>query len=196
MNEKSTAESAQAAFEQGVAAFLCGDASGAHAAFVRAHRRDPRDPRYMSWYGLTLVLVERNSSLGVLLCDQALRGAGADPDLILNQARVHLALNQRERTVRALQRGLDAHPDHRGLQWARECLGWRRRPVLPFLSRNSTLNRWLGQLRHRFGRRPVASRGSTPMTLGVILPLTAQVPSTTPAPEPAPAARTPTPAKD
>jgi hypothetical protein len=196
MNEKSAAGSAQAAFEQGVAAFLRGDAPSAHAAFERAHRREPRDPRYMSWYGLTLVLVERNSSLGVLLCDQALRGSGADPDLILNQARVHLALNQRERTVRAVQRGLERWPDHAGLLWARDCLGWRRRPVLSFLSRNSLVNRWLGQLRHRLARRPASVSGGTPMTLGVILPLTAQVPATTPAPEPAPAAPTPAPAKE
>ena len=153
MTEKSNAEgSAQAAFEQGQAAFLRGDASGAHAAFERAHRREPRDPRYMSWYGLTLVLVEKNSNLGVLLCDQAIRGAGADPDLVLNQARVHLALNQRERTVRVLKRGLDLWPQHPGLQRARDCLGWRRRPVLPFLSRDNAVNRLLGQLRHRFSR--------------------------------------------
>jgi tetratricopeptide (TPR) repeat protein len=176
MTAKSTGDgSAEAAFEQGVAAFLGGDTSSAHAAFERAHRRDPRDPRYMSWYGLTLVLVERNSSLGVVLCDQALRGAGSDPDLILNLARVHLALNQRERTVRALQRGLELWPDHPGLLYARDALGWRRSPVVPFLSRNSTLNRWLGHLRKRFVRRGGLAAGCSPLTLGVILPLTAQV---------------------
>src|SRR5512145_1141535 len=164
MIEKSPAEgSAEAAFQQGLEAFLRADASAAPAAFERAHRREPRDPRYMSWYGLTLVLVERNSNLGVLLCDQALRGAGADPDLLLNQARVHLALNQRERTVRAVQRGLELWPGHPGLQHARDCLGWRRRPVLPFLSRNSALNRWLGRLRHHLGRRPASAAGCTPL---------------------------------
>ena len=194
MTEKSNAGgSAQSAFEQGKAAFLCGDAASAHAAFERAHRRDPRDPRYMSWYGLTLVVVERNSNLGVLLCDQALRSAGTDPDLLLNQARVHLALNQRERTIRAIQRGLELWPMHHGLQRARDSLGWRRRPVLPFLDRNSPLNRLLGRLRHRFSRRGGASSGPTPMNLGVILPLGAPVASastpaptsTTPAPSPA-----------
>lgn len=186
MTEKSTAEgSAQAAFEQGQAAFLRGDAIGAHAAFERAHRREPRDPRYMSWYGLTLVLVERNSNLGMVFCDQAIRGAAADPDLVLNQARVHLALNQRDRTVRALQRGLAIWPRHAGLLRARDCLGWRRRPVLPFLSRNSPLNRLLGRLRHRFSRPP-SMAGATPMTLGVILSLGEPIaPDAIPAP-PAP----------
>jgi tetratricopeptide (TPR) repeat protein len=186
MTGKSNVEgSAEAAFEQGVAAFLCGDASAAHVAFERAHRREPRDPRYMSWYGLTLVLVERNSNLGVSLCDQALRGAGADPDLLLNQARVHLALNQRERAVRALQRGLELWPDHPALLRARDSLGWRRRPVLPFLHRNNPVNRWLGQLRHRFARRLAPGAGATPLTLGVILPLrNAVTPAATPPPAP------------
>lgn len=187
MSEKPAGESAQSAFEQGVAAFLCGDALAAHEAFERAHRRDPRDPRYMSWYGLTLVLVEKNSNLGVLLCDQALRGAGADPDLLLNQARVHLALNQRERTVRALQRGIERWPDHPGLKVARESLGWRRRPVLAFLSRNNAINRWLGGIRHRLARRPPAPRGASPMTLGVILRLDAPISGGTPPPAPPPA---------
>src|SRR5512145_3351675 len=191
MIEKSPAEgSAEAAFQQGLEAFLRADASAAPAAFERAHRREPREPRYMSWYGMTLVLVEKNSNLGVLLCDQALRGAGADPDLLLNQARVHLALNQRERTVRAIERGLELWPKHAGLQLARESLGWRRRPVLPFLSRNSSLNRMLGRLRHRVARRPAISRCS-PMTLGVILQLHALAPVEE---SPAPPGAVPTPA--
>jgi tetratricopeptide (TPR) repeat protein len=183
MTEKSTPEgSAEAAFAAGMAAFYRGDAASAHAAFERAHRRDPRDPRYMSWYGLTLVVVARDSNLGVVLCDQALRGAGSDPDLLLNQARVHLALNQRERTVRALQRGLELWPDHAGLQHARDTLGWRRSPVLPFLHRNNPLNTWLGRLRHRVVRRKGSPSACTPMNLGVILPLSSPI-AVAPTPE-------------
>jgi Flp pilus assembly protein TadD len=161
---------AQEAFEQGVASFHAGDPSAAHASFERAHRRMPRDPRYMSWYGLTLVLVERNSNLGVLLCDQALRAAGPDRDLLLNQARIHLALNQRERTVKAVQRGLDLWPEDPALLRAREALGWRRRPVVPFLSRNNPLNRWFGRIRHGLGKRAGGSFQCTPFNLGVVEP--------------------------
>ena len=109
-----TAEEVRAALEEGLAAFHARDLPAAHQAFQRAHRRDPRHLRAMSWYGVTLVLVERNTALGVSLCDQALR-PGADPELCLNLARVHLALNSRERTVRALLRGLQAAPGHPGL---------------------------------------------------------------------------------
>jgi hypothetical protein len=128
------------------------DPVGAHALFAQAHRRAGGEPRIQSWYGLTLVLVEKNSSLGVTLCDQALRSSGPEPELVLNLARVHLALGQRDRAVRALQRGLEACPGHPALLAAVDGLGRRRRPVLPFLGRGNPVNRVLGRLRHRWQR--------------------------------------------
>jgi len=168
---RSTAQDAGAeaagAFDEGRAAFEALDLPGAHAAFERAHRRAPRDPRFMSWYGLTLVLVERNSNLGIALCGEALRAAGPDPELFLNQARAHVALNQRERAVGALLRGLESWPDHPGLTAARDALGTRRTPVIPFLSRDNPLNRLLGRLRHRWSRRSAPSFVLSPAALGL-----------------------------
>jgi hypothetical protein len=157
---------ALSALEEGIRRFRRGDLEGAHEAFGGAHRRASGDPRVVSWYGVTLVLVEKNSNLGMLLADQAVRVAGPLPELALNQARVAVALGQREHAVRALERGLDAAPGHPALTAARVALGRRRRPVLPFLPRSSAPNRWLGKLRHRwFGLRggpPIPS----PATLG------------------------------
>jgi hypothetical protein len=157
---------AVAALEEGIRRFRRGDVEGAHQAFAGAHRRASGDPRVVSWYGVTLVLVEKNSNLGMLFADQAVRVVGPLPELALNQARVAVALGQREHAVRALERGLEAAPGHPGLTAARVALGRRRRPVLPFLPRSNVLNRWLGRLRHRwFGLRGDASIPS-PATLG------------------------------
>ena len=153
----------------GLAAFAARDLAGAHAAFERAHRRDPREPRAMSWYGVTLVLVERNITLGISLCDGALRPAPNDPELLLNSARVHLALNQRQRATRAITRGLVAWPDHPALLAARNALGTRRVPVIPLLPRDNPLNRLLGRLRHRWATRNQATCSLTPETLGLPL---------------------------
>lgn len=161
------AAGALAAYEEGRTAFAARDLETAHRAFERAHRRDSRDPRFMSWYGLTLVLVEKNSLLGIELCDQALRAVGPDPELLLNLARVHLALNQRERAVRAILRGLEAFPDHPGLIAARDGIGIRRPPVISFLSRDNPLNRILGRLRHRWLQRKVPRYERSPVALGV-----------------------------
>lgn len=166
------AASALAAYEEGRAAFAARDLAGAHQAFERAHRKDSRDPRFMSWYGVTLVLVEKNSNLGLVLCDQALRTAGPDPELLLNQARVCLSLNQRERAVRAILRGLELFPDDPRLAAARDAIGTRRAPVLPFLSRSNPLNRVLGRLRHRWSRRNTPRYERSPVALG--MPFAAQ----------------------
>jgi tetratricopeptide (TPR) repeat protein len=172
-------EEVRAALAEGLAAFQARDLPGAHRAFERAHRRDPRDPHAMSWYGVTLVLVERNLSLGVSLCDQALRAA-LDPDLLLNLARVHLALAHRERAVRAVQRGLEAAPGHPGLQAALAALGTRREPVLPLLGRANPLNRLLGRLRARWSSRRGPAYELSPVALGS--PPAAPAPAQPPAP--------------
>jgi tetratricopeptide (TPR) repeat protein len=151
---------------EGLAAFLDRDLAGAHACFERAHRAAPRHALAMSWYGVTLVLVERNITLGISYCDGALRGSPNDPELLLNSARIHLALNQRQRAARAITRGLQAWPDHPGLLGARALLGTRRAPVIPGLSRDNPLNRLLGRLRHRWAMRGQAQGGLAPESLG------------------------------
>ncbi len=158
---------AVAAYEEGVAAFARRDLPAAHGAFERAHRRDTRDARFMSWYGVTLVLVEKNSNLGVVLCEQALRVAGPEAELLLNAARVHLSLNQRERAVRAIARGLELFPKDARLVAARDALGTRSAPVIRFLSRNNPLNRFLGKLRHRWRQRNAPPYERSPVALGV-----------------------------
>jgi len=154
--------------DQGLAAFATLDLPGAHAAFERAHRAAPRDPRAMSWYGVTLVLVERNITLGISLCDQALRVSPTEPEYLLNSARVHLAMHQRQRAARAITRGLEAWPDHPELQAAQLALGTRRAPVIPFLSRDNPVNRMLGRMRHRWATRKQPAHALTPETLGAL----------------------------
>ena len=156
------------ALEEGIRRFAAQDLEGAHAQFERAHRRAGNDPRTMSWYGVTLVLVERNSNLGVLYCDQALRIAGASPEMLLNQARAYLALHQRERAYRAVHRGITQWPDHPALRLAQDAMGWRRRPVVPCLGRANPMNRWLGKLRHRWHNYRSPPPLLSPVTLGVL----------------------------
>jgi hypothetical protein len=169
-SEAAEAEAARGAHGEGIAAFAARDLTAAHAAFERAHRRDPRHPVYMSWYGVTLVLVEKNSNLGVLLVDQALRATGPDPELLLNSARIHLALNQRDRAARAVARALELWPDDARLLAARDAMGTRRAPVIPFLPRSNPLNRVLGRLRHRWAHRNGPVYELSPVALGVPLP--------------------------
>lgn len=175
MNAEATSAGAAAAtapqppgpLEEGLARYLARDLPGAHVAFGRAHRGASKDPRAMSWYGLTLVVVERNLSLGALYCDEALRAAGPQPELLLNLARVQLFLGHRERAVRAIAKGLELSPRDPGLRAAQGAMGWRRRPVLPFLSRDNPLNVWMGKLRHRWQGLPPPQPPVSAATLGL-----------------------------
>ena len=159
---------ANALLEEAIRRFEAQDLDAAHALFERAHRRAGNDTRIMSWYGVTLVLVEKNSNLGMLYCDQALRLAGPAPELLLNQARAYLALHQRERAYRAIHRGISQWPDHASLRLAQDAMGWRRRPVLPCFGRGNLLNRWLGRLRHRYHNYRSPPPVLSPVTLGVL----------------------------
>jgi hypothetical protein len=161
--ERVLSPEATAAFEEGLRRFRDGDREGAHEKFGQAHRRAPSDPRIQSWYGLTLVLVEKNSNLGMVLVDEAVRHPRPDPELVINQSRVAMALGQRVRAVRALERGLALYPDRPELVAEREALGRRRRPVLPFLSRRNWLNRLLGRIHHSWmSRRGAPGHASPP----------------------------------
>jgi len=153
---------AAAALEDGLRRYREGDPEGAHEKFGQAHRRAPSDPRIQSWYGLTLVLVEKNSILGMVLVDEAARSPRPDPELIINQSRVAMSLGQRIRAVRSLERGLALYPSHPELVAAREALGRRHRPVLPFLSRRNWMNRLLGRIHHRWMMRRAARGHSSP----------------------------------
>jgi Flp pilus assembly protein TadD len=163
--DRSLSPEAVSALEEGLRRFRSGDQEGAHVAFGQAHRRAPSDPRIQSWYGLTLVLVEKNSNLGVVLVDGAVRNGPPDPELVINQSRVAMALGQRVRAVRALERGLAFHPGNADLVAARVALGTRQRPVLPFLSRRNWLNRLLGRINHSWTARRSRS-GSGPRADG------------------------------
>jgi Flp pilus assembly protein TadD len=168
--ESSSDPVALAALEEGLSSFAAQDLESAHAAFGRAHHRDNRDARFMSWYGVTLVLVEKNSNLGVQLCDQALRAGGMSPELLLNLARVHLALNQRDRVVQVVGRGLQLWPDDPQLLSARAALGNRQDPVLSFLPRDHRLNIALGRIRHNWRMRRGPVQELSPATLGTKAP--------------------------
>ena len=157
--DRSLPAEAAAALELGLRRFRTGDPEGAHEAFAQAYRRAPSDPRVQSWYGLTLVLVEKNSNLGVVLVDGAVRTGRPDPELLVNQSRVAMALGQRVRAVRALERGLAFHPGNADLVAARLALGTRQRPVLSFLSRRNWLNRLLGRIHHGWTARRSPSGG-------------------------------------
>ena len=89
---------------------------------------------------------------GLRLCRIGVRRDGFEPENYVNLARTCLLRNRRQLAVKTLNRGLRISPGHRGLLELRRNLGIRRRPLLPFLNRTHSLNRFLGRLHYELKR--------------------------------------------
>jgi tetratricopeptide (TPR) repeat protein len=107
-----------------------------------------------SFLGYGIALEQRRVQEGLSLCRHALRLDYTAPDNHLNLARLHLLTSDRRAAVKAIGEALSLHPRYGPLLSLYREMGYRRPPVLGFLSRSNLVNRWLGMLRHRLLRRP------------------------------------------
>ncbi len=123
--------------------------------FRAAHQLDRANPRYRSFYGLALAMVERRFNQALELCRSAAKEEFFNPELYHNLARVHLAFGFKAEAIRYLRRGLMIDPANSPMARDLAALGQRRRPVLGFLPRRHPLNRLLGRLRRGLGETPL-----------------------------------------
>ena len=114
--------------------------------FRTAHNLDPANPRYRSFFGLGLALVERRFDRALELCRSAAKEEFFNPELYHNLARVHLAFGFKAEAIRYLRRGLMIDPANLAMTDHLQDLGMRKSPILPFLPRRHLMNRWLGRV--------------------------------------------------
>jgi tetratricopeptide (TPR) repeat protein len=100
-----------------------------------------------SFFGLCVAMVNRKYAQAVEYCNISLKANFLDPDHRHNLALVYLERNDRKRAVETLNAGLRLQPDNTAINVVFDRIGRRRPPVLPFLSRDNSLNVWLGRLR-------------------------------------------------
>ena len=116
---------------------------------ARKKERNEKLPAvYYSYTGYGTAKFGKNTREGRSLCRHAIKLDPTESDNYLNLARVEMLRNNRRGAVKALQKGLRLSPANRRLKQFERDIGYRRRPVVPFLSRNSRLNVWLGKRRH------------------------------------------------
>jgi tetratricopeptide (TPR) repeat protein len=128
--------------------------------FRTAHNLDRANPRYRSFFGLMLALVERRFDRALELCRSAAKEEFFNPELYHNLARVHLAFGFKAEAIRYLRRGLMIDPGHAPMTGDLERLGTRRRPFLGFLPRRHPMNRLLGRCRKIWAHRRGEAVGS------------------------------------
>ena len=103
---------------------------------------------YYSYLGYGAARFENEKKDGLALCLHAVRTGKNEPDNYLNLARVYLLLDDRRRAVGAVRQGLKLDERHIPLLALRTSMGFRRKPVIPLLSRDAWINRYLGRRRH------------------------------------------------
>jgi hypothetical protein len=127
-------------------ALLDSDLKAAHGVFTRAWRRNLNDPRVLSNFGLTLVLVEGDRQRGIRFCEEAVRRGLITTESLVNLARALVVTRNKEQAVRALRKAMELSPSDPQLGQEFAALGLRRRPVLRWFPREFILNKWLGKL--------------------------------------------------
>lgn len=134
-------------------ALLESDPKAAHDVFEKAWRRNLNDPRVLSNYGLTLVLVEGDRQRGIRFCEEALRRGPATTETLVNLARALVVTRNKEQAVRALRKAMELAPDDPRVTAEFVALGLRRPPAISWLPRTFFLNKWIGMLTWWWSRR-------------------------------------------
>jgi Flp pilus assembly protein TadD len=139
--------------ERGLRCCREGDWENGLKLLRKAARKDRKGGKlpsaFYSYLGYGSARFEGQRKDGLALCLHAIQVGREEPDNYLNLARLYLLTNDRRRAVAAIHRGLKLDSRHHPLLALRASLGYRRKPVIPFLSRESWINRFLGGRRHR-----------------------------------------------
>ena len=136
-------------FREGLAMMRDGEAEKAKALLRQASERDPENPYYLSYYGLSLAYAEGKWADAERLCHTAICRGRRQAQLYLNLAEVYAASGRKQAAADTLTRGLQYMPADMRLQSEIGKLATRRPPVVRFLPRAHVVNRMFGFLRHR-----------------------------------------------
>jgi Flp pilus assembly protein TadD len=155
--------SAENAFKKGLAAIVEERNAEAVVHFQSAIETERRrlvrqpDARYLSYYGLSLSRAYGVSAEAIASCEAAARLAPQDPTILLNLGRVYALAGRKTRALRCYETGLQLAPGHQALRRELAHADRRSAPPIPGLKRSNPLNRWVGSLRSRAGRRAPAA---------------------------------------
>lgn len=118
----------------------------AHKLFQQAFNEYPSSPKINSWLGLTTAIVENKVAAGLQLCMKAIASDIPDALFYRNLGKIYLLKKDKRSAIGAFAKGLQIDKGNKYILKEWKVLGFRRRPVIPFLSRDNALNKLLGKL--------------------------------------------------
>jgi len=121
------------------------------ACFERAYSIG-KTPKLLSYFSYCIATERGQISEALKLCNDALSQEPDYPAHYLNLGRIYLHAGKKEEALSALRKGL-SYGENPSIKFLLEKIGTRKKPLFPFLPRNSFLNRYLGLLLHRLKLR-------------------------------------------
>jgi Tfp pilus assembly protein PilF len=153
IHQRSFSEDPESLFSVGLLLLKKHNVRGAMQKFEEAHKVNPDEARYASYYGLCLAQVEKRIVHAEMLCARAAEKEFFRADLFYNLGRVRLMMQDKRSAHEAFARGLSADRTHRPIIKELRRMGRRGRPVFSFLNRGHLLNKYSGIMLTRLGLR-------------------------------------------
>jgi tetratricopeptide (TPR) repeat protein len=144
--EEAIAAAREEDFLRALTIFL--DVYGTDEKSEKVANRTPKSGKGLSFFGLSLALVRKETKSAIALCRRAIELEFYNGDHYANLARVFAAGGNRKKAIETAEEGLKLAPDHDYLLAVRKSFGVRSEPYVPFLTRRNPINVSLGQARH------------------------------------------------
>jgi tetratricopeptide (TPR) repeat protein len=119
--------------------------AAAHKLFQKAYEMFPASPRINSWLGYTTALVENKVGTGMQFCKKAIESDVPDALFYRNMGKLYLLQKNKRSAIGTFAKGLQIEKGNKYILKEWKVLGFRRRPVIGFLSREHPLNKLLGR---------------------------------------------------
>lgn len=138
---------AESEFDTGLDLLEKTDYEGAKECFKNAHEGDRENPKYLSYYGLSMAYSDGNPLVGIELCNRAIKMEPENPEFYLNLGKIHAKIKDRQNAMAVFREGLEFDPKNKELINELNKIGQRKSSAVPLLSRNNIANVYLGKLK-------------------------------------------------
>jgi tetratricopeptide (TPR) repeat protein len=140
---------AESVCQQGIELCETENYAAAHKLFQQAYAVYPNSPRITSWLGYTTAIVENKVASGIQLCKKAIDSDVPDAMFYRNLGKLYLLQKNKRSAIGAFAKGLQIDKGNKYIMREWKVMGFRRKPVIPFLSRENKLNIFLGKLTYK-----------------------------------------------
>lgn len=121
--------------------------------FEKAVALQPENPKIQSYLGYCIAYERGKIKDAINLCERALQADSQSSENYLNLGKVYFRAGLKMKAIETFRRGLGLDNQNAEIMLELESLGLRQKPVISFLPRGHSLNKYLGIIFSRLGFR-------------------------------------------